>query len=98
MGKGLKCARPQELEEINHSLLLENVELKRLLEDADDEKRKISLMLQEVVEEKIGESYATRSPSKTKHADICAFFPHLKDTSYVLDTQNDILEASIAVE
>jgi len=39
MGKKLKRERLQELEEINLSLRMENVELRRLLEVVEEEKR-----------------------------------------------------------
>ena len=46
----------QELEEMKLSLRMENVELRRMLEIVEEEKRHMRLQLQQVLEEKIDES------------------------------------------
>jgi hypothetical protein len=72
MGKGLKRARLQELEEINQCIRAENVELRRLLQVAEDEKQKLRLMLEKTVEEKIGEWSTTKEEKITsKIRPIC---------------------------
>ena len=51
---GKKCL--QELEEMNLSLRMENIELRRMLEIVEEEKRHMRLQLQQVLEEQVGES------------------------------------------
>ncbi|GLJ40505.1 hypothetical protein SUGI_0835210 [Cryptomeria japonica] len=70
MGKRLKRERLQELEEINQSIQAENVELRRLLEIAENEKQKLRLLLENALVEKTRECSTigeTRSP-KNKRA------------------------------
>ena len=51
MGKGMKSERLQELEEINHSIQLENAKFMRLLEASKEDKWWLWQMLLEIKEE-----------------------------------------------
>jgi hypothetical protein len=68
MGKEKKQAWLHELEEINQTIQAENIELRRLLQESEEEKRKLRLQLQ-AMEEQVGECSTTgeaESPSKTR--------------------------------
>lgn len=86
--------------------------MRRLLEVVKEEKRKMHLQLQHLLEEEIGESFipeASNNPSKMKpicghgpnigygpyvENDVCEFFQHLKDSSYVSVGKSGWLESS----
>jgi hypothetical protein len=73
MGQGLKQARLQELEEINQCIQEENAELRRLLQFTKDEKQKLRLVLEKIVEKQVGECSTTKeveSPSKIRHVGL----------------------------
>ena len=61
--------RLQELEEMNMALRMEKIELRRILEMDEEEKRQMCLQLQHVLEEQVDESstpMATKDTSKMK--------------------------------
>jgi hypothetical protein len=74
MGKASKNAWLCELEEINQTIQAENVELRRLIQEFEGEKKKLWVQLQ-AMEDQVGEcsmTEATKSPS----------YGHGKYTSY----------------
>jgi chromosome segregation ATPase len=67
MGKEKKQAWLHELEEINQTIQAKNVELRRLLQEYEEEKSRLRMQLH-AMEEQVGECSTTReaeSPSKT---------------------------------
>lgn len=71
-----KSDKVQTLEQENHHLQKENEELKRLLEEANVEKQRLEVLLQEFTEER-----NKRSPLVFESGHICGFCPHFEDTS-----------------
>ena len=68
MGKTLKNAWLNELEEINQCIQAKNEKIRRLLQVSQDKNHKLRLMLEKFVEEQVGECSTTqeaKSPSKT---------------------------------
>lgn len=77
MGKKIKRERLQDLEEINLSLRMENVLLRRSLEIDEEEKRKMHLQFQYVLEEQIGESSIPEvANNSSKMKPICGHGPN----------------------
>jgi hypothetical protein len=58
MGKEKKQAWLRELEEIKQTIQEKNIELRRLLQESEEEKRKLQLQLH-TMEEKVGECSTT---------------------------------------
>ena len=102
MGKAKKQAWLRELEEFNHPIQVENVELRRLLQESEAEKRKLQLQLQAM--EGTGEA---KSPSKTRqtcghgryssygscyeNTDTCTYFQIIEDALQKLGNQGGFL-------
>jgi len=59
MEKTSKNAWLKEIEEVNQCIQVENAELRRLLQVAEDENYKLGLMLEKLVEEQVGECSST---------------------------------------
>jgi hypothetical protein len=107
MGKASKNAWLRELEEINQTIQAENVELRRLLQESEEEKRKLRLQLQ-AMEEQVGEcstTEATKSPScghgrytsyGSCHDDVdsCTYCQMIEDALQTPGNQGGFLEAS----
>jgi len=90
MGKKLESC--QELEVMNLYLRMENVELRRLLEFAEKEKRFMHLQLQHVFEEPVSESSTLEATNNSfKMKPNCG---HGLNTCYGSYVENDALEFS----
>ena len=78
MDKEKKKAWLRELEEINQTIQVENTELRRLLQESEEENRKLWLQLQDM-EEKVGEFSTMEAEIPSKTTTTCG---HVKYTSY----------------
>lgn len=80
---GKKLESLHDLEEMNLSLRMESVELRRLLEVVEEEKRHMCLQLQHVLEEQVESSTPKSAKNSSKAKPICGHGPNIGHGPYV---------------